>query len=97
VAAESPAIWPSDAASRNANPDAFDSPADWAAHDVVGHLPALGTTPVRIDCGLSDPFLPASRELAVLLGPGRVVLGPGGHDPAFWQSRAPAQLDFLTA
>jgi enterochelin esterase-like enzyme len=97
VAVESPAIWPSYAASRNANPDAFDSAADWKTHDVVGHLAALGGISVRVACGLSDPFLPASRQLARLLGPGAVDLAPGGHDDAFWQAHAQGQLGFLAS
>jgi hypothetical protein len=97
VGAESPAIWPSFAASQNANPTAFDSPGDWAAHDVVGHLAELGRIPVRVDCGLSDPFIPASRRLATLPTPGEVDLAPGGHDVAFWKAHAPAQLAFLSS
>ena len=96
VGAESPAIWPSYAASQNANLTAFDSPADWSDHDVVGHLAELGAIPVRIDCGLSDPFIPASRQLSMLL-PGEVYLSSGGHDIAFWQAHAPAQLQFLAS
>lgn len=97
VGAESPAIWPSFAASQNANPTAFDSASDWSAHDVVGHLAALDATPVRINCGLSDAFVPASRQLAMLLEPGDVELTPGGHDLAFWKVHAPAQLQFLVS
>jgi S-formylglutathione hydrolase FrmB len=97
VGAESPAIWPSFAASQNANPTAFDSAADWSAHNVVGHIATLDATPVRINCGLSDPFLPASRQLATLLKPSAVELTPGGHDLAFWKSHASAQLQFLAS
>jgi len=97
VGAESPAIWPSYAASRAANPSAFDSAVDWRAHDVIGHHAELDSTPVRIDCGLSDPFLPASRQLEALIGTGDVDLTPGGHDAAFWRSRAPRQLQFLAS
>jgi enterochelin esterase-like enzyme len=95
VAVESPAIWPSFAASQGANPTAFDSPADWSAHDVIGHLPRMGSTPVRVACGLSDPFLPASRQLATLLPPGSVDLAPGGHDATFWRAHASSLLAFL--
>jgi S-formylglutathione hydrolase FrmB len=97
VGAESPAIWPSYGAAHNANPTAFDSAADWSAHDVVGHLAELGRIPVRIDCGLSDPFVPASRRLAGLLEAGHVTLSPGAHDSAFWKAHAPAQLRFLAS
>jgi len=97
VGAESPAIWPSYAASHNANPSAFDSAADWSAHDVVGHLAELERIPVLVECGLSDPFAPASRQLAALLAAGEVELPPGGHDIDFWKSHAPAQLRFLAS
>jgi pimeloyl-ACP methyl ester carboxylesterase len=97
VGAESPAIWPSYTASQDANPTAFDSAADWSAHDVVGHLGELGQIPVRIDCGFTDPFVPASRQLAGLLAPGEVVLSPGGHDLTFWKAHAPSQLQFLAS
>lgn len=97
VAAESPAIWPSFAASQGANPTAFDSQADRDAHDGVGHLSDLGTVPVRVACGLSDPFLPASEQLASLLPAGDVALAPGGHDATFWRVHAPALLGFLAS
>jgi pimeloyl-ACP methyl ester carboxylesterase len=96
VGAESPAIWPSYAASQNANPTAFDSAADWSAHDVVGHIADLGQMPVLIECGDTDPFIPASRQLATLLKPGDVVLSPGGHDITFWKSNAAIQMKFLS-
>lgn len=96
VGAESPAIWPSYAASQNANPDAFDSSVDWSRNDVVGHLAALGSVPVHINCGWSDPFLPASRQLATLLPAGAVVFGAGGHNATFWNAHALEQLRFLS-
>jgi len=96
VGAESPAIWPSFAASQDANPGAFDSAADWRAHDVVGHCAALAGTPVRVDCGIADSFAPAARQLASLLPRGDVVLSPGAHTDAFWRTWAPAQLSFLS-
>jgi S-formylglutathione hydrolase FrmB len=97
VAVESPAIWPSYHASQGANPTAFDSAADWSAHDVVGHLRQLGSVPVRVACGLSDPFIPAARQLAGLLPSGDVTLAPGAHDSAFWRQWAPGQLRFLAS
>jgi S-formylglutathione hydrolase FrmB len=95
VAVMSPAIWQSYADSRNANPDAFDSLADWRTHNVVAHLGALSGIPVRVACGLSDPFLPASRQLATLLPPGDVLLAPGAHDDTFWKAHGPAMIAFL--
>lgn len=97
VGVESPAIWPSYASSQAANPTAFDSAADWGAHDVIRRVAELEQIEVRVDCGLSDPFLPASRQLSGLLRPGDVTLSPGAHDLGFWKSRAPGQLRFLAS
>jgi S-formylglutathione hydrolase FrmB len=95
VAVESPAIWPSYEASQAANPDAFDSQADWDDHDVIGHLGQLSGIPVRVDEGESDPFLWASERLQALLPAGSVHFEPGAHDDAFWAARGPAQIAFL--
>jgi S-formylglutathione hydrolase FrmB len=97
VAVMSPAIWPTYADSHNANPDAFDSAADWHAHSVIARLRSLTGTPVRVACGLSDPFLPASRQLSTLLAAGDVLLVPGGHNDSFWTAHAPGMLAFLAA
>lgn len=96
VAAESPAIWPSFAASQGANPSAFDSAKDWQNHDVISHVGALTGIPIRIDEGEADPFLWASQRLQELLPPGSVHFEPGAHDAGFWAARGPAQLRFLT-
>jgi S-formylglutathione hydrolase FrmB len=98
IAAASPAIWPSYAVARSVNASAFDSAAQWDRYDVVSHARALDGTPVRVDCGRSDPFLPASQVLAHVLRPADSVhLEPGAHDATFWAARGPAQLRFLAA
>jgi len=95
VAVMSPAVWQSYADSRNANPDAFDSAADWDSHSVITGIRRLTGTPVQVACGLSDPFLPASRQLATLLPPGDVLLAPGAHDDDFWKAQTPALVAYL--
>jgi S-formylglutathione hydrolase FrmB len=96
VAAESPAIWPSYDVARSVNSTAFDSAEDWQRYNVVGHANALSHALVRVDCGLSDPFLPASEALEkVLRPPSAVYLSPGGHDGTFWAGRGPVQLQFV--
>ena len=97
VAAMGPAIWQSYGDSRNANPDAFDSEEDWNAHSVMARIGALDQVQVRVACGLSDPFVPASRQLATLLPSGDVLIAPGGHDNSFWIAHIPALLAFLAA
>jgi enterochelin esterase-like enzyme len=98
VAAESPAIWPSYEVAHQVNATAFDSAADWQHYSVMARASALRRAVVRVDCGLSDPFLPASQALVgVLHRPSAVVLSPGGHDASFWAGRGPAQLRFMAS
>ncbi|WP_076821982.1 alpha/beta hydrolase [Pseudofrankia asymbiotica] len=91
VAASSPAMWRASGASAAG---AFDSAADFAAHEVLGKPPAPGVA-YRIDCGQSDPFYAVSRQAADELSATERGFGPGGHDPTFWRSALPAQLAFV--
>lgn len=92
ICAVSPALWTSAGA---AAPGAFDDAADYAANSVWG-LPALGSIPVRIDCGNSDPFAAATREfIDQLPTPPAGGFSPGGHDGAFWSSQLPAEITWL--
>ena len=72
VVAESPALWTS---AEDAAPGAFDDAADYRRHDVFTHRGALAGIPVRVDCGLADPFLPGGQGVRRGPGPapGRVV------------------------
>ncbi|HEX4807126.1 MAG TPA: alpha/beta hydrolase-fold protein [Conexibacter sp.] len=100
VGAHSPALW------RQAGetaPGAFDDAADFAAHDVIAAAApagaaALAATPLWIDAGTGDPFLPGDRALVAALhaaGDPQVRLDtrPGGHDDGYWSSR---WKDYLT-
>jgi S-formylglutathione hydrolase FrmB len=99
VVANSPAFWPSYDEARRVNAGAFDSPEQWRRYGdmagVLGRLPARLTAPstLRIDCGESDSFYPAIREL--LPNAGVVHLAPGCHDAAFWRSVAAPQLTLI--
>jgi enterochelin esterase-like enzyme len=98
VAAESPAIWPSYAVAHDVNATAFDSATEWQRYSVMARSNTLARAVVRVDCGLSDPFLPASQALALVLHrPRPVNLSPGAHDPTFWAQRGPAQLRVLAS
>lgn len=89
------ALWTSRADQRAGVPDAFDSDADFAAHDVVGGAARLGRMPVRVDCGADDPYVGADRALAAAVGPRCVASFPKGcHDSGFWRRVAPAQVAF---
>jgi enterochelin esterase-like enzyme len=97
VGAESPAIWPSYAAASSVNATAFDSAAQWRQYSVMRNIAILAHLPVRVDCGSSDPFLPASDQLRAALPSGEVHIAPGGHDATFWSAHAAAQIHFLVA
>jgi enterochelin esterase-like enzyme len=91
-AVDSPALWlhPGDSA-----PGAFDDRADFESHDVIAHSARLDRIPVRVACGTSDPFVPGVRAFLSAVPTAQHDLSPGGHDLAFWQHAAPAQLAFV--
>lgn len=92
ICAVSPALWTSSGA---AAPGAFDSAEDYAANSVWG-APALGSIPIRIDCGNSDPFYSATKQfIAQLPNPPAGGFSPGGHDGGFWSSQLPAELTWM--
>lgn len=92
ICAVSPALWTSAGA---AAPGAFDGPEDYAANSVWG-MPALGSIPIRIDCGDSDPFYSATKQfIAQLPNPPAGGFSPGGHDGGFWSSQLPAELTWM--
>ena len=51
VAVAGPAIFPSYADENRSVGDAFDSPADYARHDVLAHAARLRGRPVHVSCG----------------------------------------------
>ena len=92
ICAVSPALWLSSGA---AAPGAFDGPDDFAANSVFG-MPALGSIPIRVDCGDGDPFYAATKQfIAQLPNPPAGGFSPGGHDPGFWSSQLPAELTWM--
>jgi pimeloyl-ACP methyl ester carboxylesterase len=92
ICAVSPALWTSSGATA---PGAFDGADDYAANSVWG-LPALGSIPIRIDEGNSDPFYSATQQfIAQLPKPPAGGFSPGGHDGGFWSSQLPAELTWL--
>jgi S-formylglutathione hydrolase FrmB len=92
ICAVSPALWTSSGATA---PGAFDGADDFAANSVWG-LPALGSIPIRIDCGDSDPFYSATKQfIAQLPNPPAGGFSPGGHDGTFWSSQLPAEIAWI--
>jgi S-formylglutathione hydrolase FrmB len=92
VVAESPALWTS---AGDAAAGAFDDAADFARHDVFARRRALAEIPIKIDCGLADPFYPAGKEFAAGLDPAPAgTFGRGDHDYGYWRTLAPSSLAF---
>jgi pimeloyl-ACP methyl ester carboxylesterase len=92
ICAVSPALWTSSGA---AAAGAFDGADDYAANSVWG-LRALGSIPLRIDCGTSDPFYSATQQfIAQLPNPPAGGFSPGGHDGAYWTSQLPGELAWI--
>jgi len=93
VVAESPALWTSpDDAARGA----FDDATDYRRHDVFARRGALAGIPVRVDCGLADPFYPAAKEFAGGLEPRPAgSFGRGDHGYGYWRSVAAPSLEFV--
>ncbi|GAA0803080.1 alpha/beta hydrolase [Spirilliplanes yamanashiensis] len=96
VAASAPAIWRSYDEARAVNAGAFASAQEWARYDVLAQAHALSRVRVRIDCGESDPFAPAVRDLRDRLPDSSVVrFTQGCHDNAYFSSVAPDQLKLV--
>ncbi|NDJ88899.1 alpha/beta hydrolase-fold protein [Mycolicibacter kumamotonensis] len=92
ICAVSPALWLSPGATA---PGAFDGATDFAANSVFG-MPSLGSIPIRVDCGDSDPFYSATQAfIAQLPSPPAGGFSPGGHDGAYWSSQLPAELTWI--
>ncbi|ARG92437.1 alpha/beta hydrolase-fold protein [Mycobacterium kansasii] len=92
ICAVSPAVWLTAGA---AAPGAFDGADDFAANSVFG-MPALGSIPIRVDCGDSDPFYSATKQfIAQLPNPPAGGFSPGGHNGGFWSSQLPAELTWM--
>jgi S-formylglutathione hydrolase FrmB len=96
VAVSSAALWTSYPEQHAAVPDAFDSAADYAEHDVFAGAARLAHTAVSISCGTADPFLAADRAFAARL-PRRPAgeFMAGCHDDDFWRRMLPAQVRFV--
>jgi S-formylglutathione hydrolase FrmB len=94
ICAVSPALYQSFTGSTRG---AFDSFDDWARNTVFG-LPALSSIPLRVDCGDSDRFAPATHQfIAQLRRPPSGGFSPGGHDVSFWRQQLAGELAWLAS
>lgn len=98
VAAASPAVWPTYEAMMAGPGDAFDSAADFTAHDVFAGIDRLADTAVRIDCGEEDPFYWYVKQFVDSFPPGDEPEGgfsPGEHSISYWSTLERAQIRFF--
>jgi S-formylglutathione hydrolase FrmB len=94
ICAVSPALWTSYMATDDG---AFDSYNDWVNNTVFG-LPALGSIPIRVDCGTADRFYAATGQfVAHLRRPVSGGFSPGGHDESFWRARLSDELRWMAS
>jgi S-formylglutathione hydrolase FrmB len=94
ICAVSPALYPAYSLSA---PGAFDNYQDWVSNGVTG-LPALASIPLRVDCGMSDRFYPATRQfVAQLRTPPSGGFSEGGHDVTYWRQQLPGELAWLAS
>jgi len=94
VTTMSAALWLSAAAT---GPGAFDSAHDYRDHDVFALRGILGSTALRVVCGLSDPFIAADRAFVNgFTSRPQSSFSPGDHDDAYWTAAAPEQLAFAS-
>jgi S-formylglutathione hydrolase FrmB len=93
VAALSPALW---LRAEDSARGAFDGPADYRANDVFSRRAVLSRIPIRIDCGIADPFHSAAKEFAAGLNPPPVTdLSAGDHSWGYWRRKAPKAISFV--
>jgi S-formylglutathione hydrolase FrmB len=95
VGAHSPALWQTGGETA---PGAFDDAQDFARHDVIASArrsPRLfGDTPIWLDAGTRDPFLPGDRALGAALAGVRLRTYPGDHEGDYWRAHYRAYLRF---
>ncbi len=93
IVAESPALW---LRADDSSAGAFDDAADFRANDVFTRQAVLSRIPVRIDCGIADPFHSAATTFASGLNPRPVTdLGVGDHTWGYWRRKAPKAINFV--
>ncbi|MCA0180303.1 MAG: hypothetical protein LCH77_12080 [Actinobacteria bacterium] len=57
---------------------------------------ALRDIPIRIDCGITDPFADANRAFVDQVVPhATATFDSGGHTGDYWREHAGVQMDWL--
>jgi enterochelin esterase-like enzyme len=74
---------------------AYDGRDDFERHSIFNRVDRLARIPVRLDCGLSDPFIAANRALGGRLPHSETHFEPGGHDDSWWSGHAADEMAWL--
>ena len=93
VVAASAALWRTGAETPAV---AYDGKGDFDRHSIWGRVDRLARIPVRLECGLSDPFVEANRALAGRLAKVETHFEPGDHEDAWWAAHASAEMAWLS-
>ncbi|MEQ6900766.1 esterase [Nocardioides sp. YIM 152588] len=93
VAVMSPALF---RAYADTTPGSYDGAADFDRVTVMRQQATFADIPLRVDCGVSDPFYAADREyVAGFADPPAGGFEPGGHTVGYWRRIAPYALEHL--
>jgi dienelactone hydrolase len=93
VVAESPALW---LRAGDSARGAFDDAADFKANDVFAKRAVLSRIPIRIDCGIADPFHSAAEKFVAGFDPRPLTdLSAGDHTNGYWRLKAPKAINFV--
>lgn len=75
---------------------AYDSPEDFAKHDIRTLWPRLSGIPVRVDIGEDDQFLQTNKDFIPTARPApEFTISPGDHNREFWGGVALDELRFV--
>lgn len=75
--------------------EAFRDKQAWSVLDPLRHPDALGSTPLGVWCGTSDPFVAGTRRFVRRADPEVSVFRDGGHTGDFYTSAVPGLVSFL--
>ena len=79
-----------------AAPPARSTATTTGCNTVCSGLPALDSIPLRVDCGTSDRFYPATRAFVnQLKKPPAGSFSEGGHDVDYWRAQLPGELTWI--
>jgi pimeloyl-ACP methyl ester carboxylesterase len=98
VAVSGPALFQTYVEEDHAIGDGFDSAAQFATYDVIGHAARLAGMPVMVRVGYDDPFFRNIKAFAKHAPHADIgYVEHGCHDDGFWRATAHELLAFVSA